>query len=198
MPVAQKLRTPNPWSQMEKEQEEQEERCLGRRIEEMPFVTIRPADRDEHQGPHGSEGAPVPVAGHAGSDFGRLAGIALGIQGARLALRVAGSSDLLRAALLRIDGILDFAQAVGAGLFPAPVGAPAEITGPRGNTLGVEAGLLVKRDEVGGVRGAEDVAAVTAVVAAQKEAKGGTASGRITVGGCRVRLQEDVSMVLHT
>lgn len=196
MPVAQKPRTPNSWSQMEKRRSNQR-RCLSRRIEEIPLL-VRPADRDERKSPPGSESAPVPVARHTGSDIGRLAEIGRGVQGARLAVAVVGSNDLLGATLLRIDGILDLAQTVGARLFPAPVGAPAEIAGPRWNALGVKAGLLIKRDEVGGVRGAEDVAAMTTMVAAQKEAKGGTASGRITVGGGRVRLHEDVSMVLHT
>jgi hypothetical protein len=48
--------------------------------------------------------------------------------------------------------------------------------------------MLVEGDHMWCVGGAEDMAAMTAVVAAQKEAERGAAGGRITAGGSRVGL----------
>lgn len=90
--------------------------------------------------------------------------------------------------MLRVDELLDLGQALSATLFPALVGVPAEVAGARGYAVRVEAGVLVEGDHVRGVRGAEDVAAVTAVVTAQEEAKGGATGGGVAVGGGRVRL----------
>lgn len=44
------------------------------------------------------------------------------------------------------------------------VGSPAEITGPGENSIRMEAGVLVQRDEIGGMGGAEYMAAVTAMM----------------------------------
>lgn len=52
--------------------------------------------------------------------------------------------------------------------FPAFVLAPAELACAAAVAEGVERGVLVERDEVGGVRVAEDVTAATAVVAARE------------------------------
>ena len=61
---------------------------------------------------------------------------------------------------------------------------------PAREPFGVETRILVKGNNMGGVRGAEDMAAVAAVVATQEDTKGGTAGGRVTVGRSRVRLQQ--------
>ena len=70
------------------------------------------------------------------------------------------------------------------------VSTPAQVASPRGNSFGVETRILVKGNNMGGVRGAEDMAAVAAVVATQEDTKGGTAGGRVAVGRSRVRLQK--------
>lgn len=111
------------------------------------------------------ESAPIPVTRNGGSDLGLIHG-GLGILSIH-ALGV-GTKD---ANLLSIDGILDFVQTVGTVLFPTLVGAPAQIAGTGGDTIGMEAGILVEGNEVRCVGRAEDVATVTAVVAAQEEAK---------------------------
>jgi hypothetical protein len=49
------------------------------------------------------------------------------------------------------------------------VGTPAEITGTRQLTLGMEAGILVKRNEVRSMGGAENMSAVTTVVATKED-----------------------------
>lgn len=72
---------------------------------------------------------------------------------------------------LGVHGVLDLGQAIGADLFPALEGAPAEIAGARSDTLGVESCILVEWHDMRGVRGAKDVAAVSAVVAAQEDAE---------------------------
>ena len=71
--------------------------------------------------------------------------------------------------------------------FPPPILAPAELAGAAAVSEGVEGGVLVERDEVGGVCVAEDVAAATAVVAAceigeSTSARRSVADGRVAVG----------------
>lgn len=83
---------------------------------------------------------------------------------------------------------MDLAQAVGASLLPALVGAPAEIAGAGGHAVWVEAGVLVQRDEVGSVGGTEDMAAVTTVVATQEDAEGRATGRGVAVGRGRVSL----------
>lgn len=112
------------------------------------------------------ESAPVPVTRNGSSDLAGLAHGGLGI----LCIHAIGVGNR-HANLLSIDGVLDLVQTVGAVLFPALVGAPAQIAGTGGDTIGVEAGILVKGDEVRCVRGAEDMTAVTTVVATQKDAE---------------------------
>lgn len=111
------------------------------------------------------ESAPIPVTGNRGSDLGLTRG-GLGILSVH-ALGV-GTRD---ANLLSIDGVLDLVQTVGTVLFPTLVGAPAQVAGTGGDTIGMEAGILVEGNEMGCVRGAEDVATVTTVVAAQEDAE---------------------------
>jgi hypothetical protein len=58
---------------------------------------------------------------------------------------------------------------------PLLIVAVAGIAGAGGEAIGVEAGVLVEGDGEGGVVGAEDVAAVAAVVAAVEDVEGGAA-----------------------
>lgn len=132
-----------------------------------------------------SEGAPVPVTGNRSSDLGCLALGFLGV-GVHVLGRV-GHGDT---GLLSVDVVLNLVQTVGTVLLPALVGAPAEVTCARQLTLGVEASVLVKWNEVGSVRGAEDVTAVTAVVATKENTERGPTGRRITVGRSRVRLEK--------
>lgn len=138
-----------------------------------------------------SESAPVPVARHASSDLGGLAQIGLEGSAARFLAGVESFRGLVFTAMgLGVNGVLDLAQTVGASLLPALVGAPAEVAGAGGDALGVEAGILVKGDDMRGVRGAEDMTAVAAVVTTQEKTKGGTAGGRVTARRSRVRLEK--------
>jgi hypothetical protein len=132
-----------------------------------------------------SEGAPVPVTGNRGCDLGSLALGSLGV-GVHVLGRV-GHGDT---GLLSVDVALDLVQTVGTVLLPALVGAPAEVTSARRLTLGVEASVLVKGNEVRSVGGAEDVTAVTAVVATKENTERRTTGRRITVGRSRVRLEK--------
>jgi hypothetical protein len=93
-----------------------------------------------------------------------------------------GTLTRILAILGLIDGVLDLAQAVRSSLLPALVGPPAQITGAGGYTLRVEAGFLVERHDMRGVRRTEDMTAVTTVVTAQENTKGRATGGRITVG----------------
>lgn len=132
---------------------------------EVKIHCHRPADsrsRSKKQ----LESAPVPIAGNAGRDLSSLAEV--GFEGSTADLFAGGkifSVLSLTFAVLRIHGILDLAQAVGASLFPTLVCAPAEVTGSRRNTIRVETSMLVKGNHVRGVRRAKDVAAMTAMVA---------------------------------
>lgn len=125
------------------------------------------------------ESAPVPVTRNGGGGVGHV-GLAIHVH------RIGDGN----ASLLSIHGVLDLVQTVGAVLFPALVGAPAQVAGARWDTIGVEAGILVKRNEVRCVGSTEDVTAVTTVVATQEDAKGRAASRRITVGRGRVSLDK--------
>lgn len=112
---------------------------------------------------HQSEGAPVPITRHRGSNIGALGQVRLeDCTGGLLSCIGNGS-------LLGIDGTLDLAQTMGARLLPALVGAPAEIAGTGENAVRVKLGLLVEGNSVGGVRRAENMTAMTAVMAAEEE-----------------------------
>jgi hypothetical protein len=95
-----------------------------------------------------------------------------------------------RVLVLGVNGALDLIQAVGASLFPALVGTPAEITSAGEDSVRVEAGILVERHEVRGVVVAEDMATMAAVMAAGEEAKGRAASWRVTARRCSISLEE--------
>lgn len=84
--------------------------------------------------------------------------------------------------------MLDLGETAGTRLQPALIGAPAEVTGPRGDSLGVKPGLLVEGHEIGGVGGAEHVTAMATVVSAQEETERGATGGRVTAGRRRVGL----------
>lgn len=131
-----------------------------------------------------SKGAPVPVARYTGSHLGGQGQIGLESSAARFltGVKVGGFTRVL-AILSLVDGVLNLAQAISSGFLPALVGTPAEIAGAGGNTLGVEARILVEWHDVGSMGGAEDMTAVTAMVTAQEETKGRATSGRITIGG---------------
>lgn len=150
------------------------------------------------------EGAPVPSTGDAGSDIATLA--------------ESGSKSLLRVLVLkRVDGLgrcllsgrldglvlgvdlaLDPVQALRAGFFPALVGNPTEVAGPRLDALGMEARILVERDAVGSVRRAEDVATVATVMTAQEETERRAAGRRVAVGRSRVRLLQGVVSIIRS
>lgn len=105
----------------------------------------------------GSEGAPVPVPRDAAGDD--LLDLCLGLAGTAL---WRGSPATAAVG----------ARAVGPGLAraaPSLVVVPAAGAGAGRGALGVEAGVLVEGDVVGGVRGAEDVAAAAAVVTTDQQ-----------------------------
>lgn len=60
-------------------------------------------------------------------------------------------------------------------------------THPHGLPFGMKIRVLIERDAIGGVLAAEDVAAVTAVVAAFPDAEGFLADGEIADRGAGVR-----------
>ena len=132
------------------------------------------------------EGAPVPAARDAGGNLGALTqhrseclpGFFLdvvhmlcGLLGRFLSLDV-----------LCLDQGLDLVETLAARLLPALEGMPAQVTGPRGDAFGVEASILVERDDMGSVRRTEDMTAVAAVMATKEETERGAACGRVTVG----------------
>jgi hypothetical protein len=148
------------------------------------LATVTQGNRAKHL-----ESAPVPVTRNGGSD---LAGWTHGGSGSLVAIVVLGLGNR-DASLLSIHVVLDLVQTVGSALFPALMGAPAQIAGTGRDTIGVEASILVKRNEMRCVGGAEDVATVTAVVATQEDAERGATSRSITVGRSRVSLRDQVS-----
>lgn len=89
------------------------------------------------------------------------------------------------------DESLHLLDALGATLFPALVGMPAEVAGAGQDAVGVEAGLLVERDGVGRMGGAKDVTAVAAVMTTEEQTERGAAGGRIAGGRRRVGLDGD-------
>ena len=132
------------------------------------------------------ESAPVPVTRNRGSDLSRLSTTGLGI------LKILRFRDR-DTFLLSVHVVLDLVQAFGAVLLPAQVSAIAQITGTRGNTIRVKASILVQRDEVRSVCSAEDVAAVTTVMATHEDTEGGATGRRVTVGRGRISLKGKVS-----
>lgn len=132
---------------------------VKRRAAAVVLATVTKGNRAMHL-----EGTPVPVTRNGGSDLASLAHSGLGI----LCIHVLGDRH---ANLLSIDGGLDLVQTVGAVLFPALVGAPAQVAGTGGDTIGVEASILIKGNEVRCVGGAEDMTAVTTVVTTEKDAE---------------------------
>lgn len=143
------------------------------------------------------KGTPVPVARHAGGNVG-LAAQGLGQRAPRAVVprqvrgvrHEGGRGGVAVPLHLRVQLVLDDAEALEAGLVPAQVGAVALVAGARGHAVRVEARVLVERHEVGGVRSAEDVAAVAAVVPPQEEAEEGAAGGRVAGRGGRVGLEQ--------
>lgn len=142
------------------------------------------------------ESAPVPATRDAGGDLG-----ALGQHSGQGRLRILVRRDIravgggivffivtVRGSALSIEQALDLAQALGTRLLPALVGAPAEVACAGGYSIGVEASILIKRDDMRSVGGAEDMAAMATVVATKKETERGAAGRRVAVGGSRVRL----------
>ena len=77
--------------------------------------------------------------------------------------------------IITINAML--APANAASGIPLLIVAVAGIAGAGGEAVRVEAGVLVEGDGEGGVVGAEDVAAVAAVVAAFEDVEGGAALG---------------------
>jgi hypothetical protein len=152
---------------------------------------VMPEERERRDG---LEGAPIPVPGHAG---GRRIRLMVRIhpevtvrEGARGAHGLRDASRVARrgAVLLRVQHALDLVEAGGARFFPSLIGAPAQVTGAGGDSLGMEASALIQRHDVRRMGGAEDMAAVAAMVSAQEEAKGGPAGGRIAAGRSRIGL----------
>ncbi|KFY11269.1 hypothetical protein V492_04549 [Pseudogymnoascus sp. VKM F-4246] len=89
-------------------------------------------------------------------------------------LAPAGATAAIPAALCAIAAVAA-AGPRAARDFPPFVLAPAEFAGAAAVSEGVEGGVLVERDEVRGVRVAEDVAAAAAVVAACEVGEGACA-----------------------
>lgn len=140
--------------------------------------------------------APVPATRDAGSDLGAL-GQHSGQGGLRILVRrdiraVGGGIVFfivtVGGSALSIEQALDLAQTLRARFLPALVGAPAEVACTGGNSIGVEASILIERDDMRSVGRAEDMAAMATVVAAKEETERGAAGGRVAVGGSRVRL----------
>jgi hypothetical protein len=75
-----------------------------------------------------------------------------------------------------------------AGRVPFLEVAVAGVAGAGEGAVWVEAGFLVKGDGEVAVVGAEDVAAVTAMVAAVEEVEAGAAFGGVAVGGSLICL----------
>lgn len=138
-----------------------------------------------------SKGAPVPVPGHTGGDLGLL------IQRGResvlvvpfLGFSIGNALDSGRISGLSIQQGLNAVQAFRPRLLPALVCTVAQLAGTRWNSIRVEASILVEWNHMGSMRGAEDMATVTAMMTAQKETERRSTGRRITVGRCRVRLQ---------
>ena len=146
-------------------------------------------------GPSGRlEGAPVPAARNAG---GNVAGLAQRSSESFLRVLILQRIEGLGRSLfdrsldgfvLGVDLALDLGQALRARFLPTLVGNVAEIASTRLDALGMEASILVERNVVRGVRRAEDVTTVAAVMTAQEEAERRAASRRVAVGRRRVRL----------
>lgn len=98
-------------------------------------------------------------------------------------------------AILLVEGVLNHIKSIATGFLPALEGAPAEVACARGDSLGMESRILVKGNEVCCVGGAENVAAVSAVMPSEEETEGGAACWGVAVGGGGVGLW-NVSMVL--
>lgn len=127
--------------------------------------------------PARSKRTPIPVPRHARSQR-RLRAL-------RPTTRCARQPDIRRAGQRR-RARADAVVARDALLAPPRVLVPAVLAGARLGALGVEFGLLVERDGEVGVRVAEDVPAVAAVVAALEEREGLLADGRVADGGVGV------------
>lgn len=95
-----------------------------------------------------------------------------------IVLRVVGAIRIIDVAVsLLAEGVLDHAETVAAGLLPALVCSPAEIARARRVALGVKTGVLIERNQIGSVGGAEDMTAVAAVVTTEEETEGGATGG---------------------
>lgn len=120
----------------------------------------------------GLKGAPIPVARNtAGNSEFRLAMRDLcGVVGLFLmfgvGMDVAGIELLLNSGHTRSPTV-----------FPSLIRLVALIASPRSGPFRVKARILVKRDHVGSMTGAKDVAAVTTVMAAGEDAKRGATRG---------------------
>lgn len=145
---------------------------------------------------NGLEGAPVPATRNAGGNLGAL-GQHSGQGGLRILvrrdIRAVGGGIIIfivtvRGSALGVEQALDLAEAFRTRLLPALVGAPAKVACAGGNSIRVEASILIKRDDMRSVGGAEDVAAMATVVTAKEETERGAAGRRVAVGGSRVRL----------
>lgn len=79
--------------------------------------------------------------------------------------------------------MFDLVKTVGAVLIPALECVPTELTGAGFDTVWMEVGILVEWDGVCSVGGAENMATMSAVVAAKEYAEGGAAGGRVARGG---------------
>jgi hypothetical protein len=77
-------------------------------------------------------------------------------------------------ALLAVVTVLPLDAASGVPLLVVPV---AGIAGAGGETVRMESGILVQRDSEAAVLGAEDVAAVSAMVSSIEKVEGGAALG---------------------
>lgn len=145
------------------------------------------------------EGAPVPVPGHAGCDLGRAC-VGEGRAGCHRAAAGDGAGwSALAAHLLRHDGgtivvtgdgsLVRAGAGVVAGL-PGEELGEAVAAGARGGAAGVVVAVLVEADGVGGVRVAEDVTTLAAVVPADEVPEGTAAASLVTCRGFVVGLNK--------
>lgn len=107
-------------------------------------------------------------------------------------IRVTGGTIIVGLLLHRlgIDQALNLAETTGTRLFPALVCTPAEVACARQDTVGMETGILVERDEMGGMRRTKDVTTMATMMTTQEETKGGATGRGIAVGRSRVGLKE--------
>ena len=159
--------------------------CESRCVKRVGSMAPKCID-SEFQGSSQLEGAPVPAPRDAGSNLSALTQHSSECLSGFLVDVIHMLRGLLGHFLgldvLCLDQGLDLVETLATRLLPALEGKPAQVARTRGDAFGVEASLLIERDDVGSVRRAEDMTAVAAVMATEEETKRRAACGRVTVG----------------